>query len=332
MGYIKNPSDNGQFWRESAANDSASVWHGFDSKNNGKDKFFKSETLPNNPDTLKETGTVSSSGDRLLAGVYGDIPSVSLWTPESIITDVWFDASDSSTITEIGGRVSQLDDKSNNAVPQNIAQGVGSEQPQTGVDTLNGLNVLTFDEAFDEGLQKNGWDNIGKAGSFSVFTVGKMTSSTNGSFLNLQDDMHTYRNRFDPYGKRTSSSVPKSVSYTEPSSAYILNGNARYDVSHTLPDSYFNVFINGTQEGVNAFFDNPLPENAPSPRLAMMTANNPAITNSGIVAEVIITEDIDEVSRQRVEGYLAWKWGLVDSLPSNHPYKNKPPYITSGNL
>jgi hypothetical protein len=92
------------------------------------------------------------------------------------------------------------------------------------------------------------------------------------------------------------------------------------------------LFINGTQEGVDALFDNPLPENALNPRLTMMTANNTAVTNSGIVAEVIITEDIDEVSRQRVEGYLAWKWGLVDSLPSNHPYKNKPPYITSGNL
>jgi hypothetical protein len=29
--------------------------------------------------------------------------------------------------------------------------------------------------------------------------------------------------------------------------------------------------------------------------------------------------------RQRLEGYLAWKWGLVANLPSGHPYKIKPP-------
>lgn len=31
--------------------------------------------------------------------------------------------------------------------------------------------------------------------------------------------------------------------------------------------------------------------------------------------------------RQRIEGYLAWKWGLVASLPSDHPYKAVPPTV-----
>jgi hypothetical protein len=31
--------------------------------------------------------------------------------------------------------------------------------------------------------------------------------------------------------------------------------------------------------------------------------------------------------RQKVEGYLAWKWGLVANLPASHPYKNRPPLI-----
>jgi hypothetical protein len=28
---------------------------------------------------------------------------------------------------------------------------------------------------------------------------------------------------------------------------------------------------------------------------------------------------------QQVEGYLAWKWGLQNNLPSNHPYKKISP-------
>jgi hypothetical protein len=32
--------------------------------------------------------------------------------------------------------------------------------------------------------------------------------------------------------------------------------------------------------------------------------------------------DVTQSQRQRVEGYLAWKWGLRLSLPSTHPYSN----------
>ena len=44
------------------------------------------------------------------------------------------------------------------------------------------------------------------------------------------------------------------------------------------------------------------------------------------VAEVIVysTTPTDQ-QRQTIEGYLAWKWGLVASLPAGHPYKNYPP-------
>lgn len=56
---------------------------------------------------------------------------------------VWFDAADLSTITESGGSVSQWNDKSGNG--RNASQGTASIQPATGVNTQNGLNVLTFE-------------------------------------------------------------------------------------------------------------------------------------------------------------------------------------------
>lgn len=54
---------------------------------------------------------------------------------------LWLDASDTSTITHSSGAVSQWDDKSGNG--QHVTQGTASLQPATGVETLNGLNVLT---------------------------------------------------------------------------------------------------------------------------------------------------------------------------------------------
>jgi hypothetical protein len=44
-----------------------------------------------------------------------------------------------------------------------------------------------------------------------------------------------------------------------------------------------------------------------------------------LAAVVIVTSALTLADQQRIEGYLAWKYGLVGSLPANHPYKNDPP-------
>ena len=35
----------------------------------------------------------------------------------------------------------------------------------------------------------------------------------------------------------------------------------------------------------------------------------------------VMVEDVSLDTRQNMEGYLAHKWGLLDNLPSDHPYK-----------
>jgi hypothetical protein len=37
--------------------------------------------------------------------------------------------------------------------------------------------------------------------------------------------------------------------------------------------------------------------------------------------------DAIATDRQKLEEYLAWKWGLQGSLPPTHPYKNFPPKV-----
>ena len=47
---------------------------------------------------------------------------------------------------------------------------------------------------------------------------------------------------------------------------------------------------------------------------------------TGNVGEVLIyNRQLTTAQREQVEGYLAWKWGLQGSLPSNSIYKNYPP-------
>jgi hypothetical protein len=55
------------------------------------------------------------------------------------------------------------------------------------------------------------------------------------------------------------------------------------------------------------------------------------VTNlTGYVAETIVYLGIlSTTDRQKVEGYLAWKWGIQTSLPSSHPYYSSAPYTTT---
>lgn len=46
----------------------------------------------------------------------------------------------------------------------------------------------------------------------------------------------------------------------------------------------------------------------------------------GYVGEIIAyPSGLSDNNRQKVEGYLAWKWGIQEQLPNNQPYKNAPP-------
>jgi len=59
--------------------------------------------------------------------------------------DLWLDAADTATITESSGSVSQWNNKGRLG---NFTQATSADQPTTGVSTLNGLNVLDFNDDF----------------------------------------------------------------------------------------------------------------------------------------------------------------------------------------
>jgi hypothetical protein len=53
-------------------------------------------------------------------------------------------------------------------------------------------------------------------------------------------------------------------------------------------------------------------------------ATNATFYYVGYAMEIIFYNSVlNTTQRQQVEGYLAWKWGLVSSLPNGHPYKQQ---------
>jgi hypothetical protein len=47
---------------------------------------------------------------------------------------------------------------------------------------------------------------------------------------------------------------------------------------------------------------------------------------NGYYGEVMyFNVQLSDANRQKIEGYLAWKWGLQASLPGGHPYASAAP-------
>jgi hypothetical protein len=64
----------------------------------------------------------------------------------------------------------------------------------------------------------------------------------------------------------------------------------------------------------------------PSFPLQIGSRGDGSVPLTGYISEIVIMDALATTTdRQKLEGYLAHKWGLADNLPSDHPYKSAPP-------
>jgi hypothetical protein len=241
--------------------------------------------------------------------------NIPLWTPAQISTALWLDAADASTITLNGSTVSQWNDKSGNG--RNVSQPTASAQPTSNTRTLNGLNVLDFNV-----------DIIGRSTPFvtintpwlvySVITFDNFTG--NPVYIGLQGAQTTHigwssNGNIQFYNPATgvvglSGSVITAntpalvgVQYDTTNLTGIYNGAAQGSPAVTIPADTALFNIGSHASGASNYFD-------------------------GAIGEIVFIQSTVSLSnRQKLEGYLAWKWGLQANLPVGHPYKNAPPLL-----
>jgi uncharacterized protein YjdB len=88
-------------------------------------------------------------------------------------------------------------------------------------------------------------------------------------------------------------------------------------------ENTWNTYVNGSNAG-QTISDTGTP-NAPSPIQIGWTGNGTEYWSGPIAEVVVLSQTMTTADRQRVEGYLAHKWGLTANLPADHPYKNAAP-------
>lgn len=241
----------------------------------------------------------------------------------------WYDASDlngNGSIPVNGTTVQTWVDKTTN---QNhmIAQLPGTYA----TNSKNGLGTVTF---------ANSWYRTVTANApypLDVYVVVKLNSltiavdvigtgsKTSDSFNSLT--FNEYRNNGGSKwhnGSSGFSRTPNAIaSTTETSTDFLL-------MQWSIANNSFYIYRNGVQI-MNTNTYNWIQPTDQELRLGSRQFNNSGNLLQGSIAEVAcFNHPLETTDRQRVEGYLAWKWGLNTSLQSNHPYYSAAPSIVSG--
>jgi len=243
-----------------------------------------------------------------------------LWTPAEITTAIWLDAADATTVTETAGAVSQWNDKSGNG--RDATAGAGIE-PDYVLAEQNGLNVIRFDgsQYLDLGT---GLDWMAVDADHVAFVVLK-----NDSYKNI-------------YGAANGSAGDASLHIGFSSdSSYRLNRWSN-DWGPAITANYnsgeYNFLRFGWDEGGEKFvYANAKLEGTSGSHVASgLSAMAGGGRIGNVVGQGLLDADLCEFvmldtaaptqdTVDKMEGYLAWKWGLESNLPGDHPYKDAAP-------
>ena len=238
----------------------------------------------------------------------GEAP-IEPWTPAEITTALWLDAADSSTITLNGSTVSEWRDKSGNG--RHATQTTAASQP-----TLTGTDIVFAADSLSCGTLNM---SIGGYGIAAVY-ASSATGSTHAGFINIRSS--NYEDPEIRFGK-----VNDVLCYAD--GAYKININADATTKNisvmSLASTETALYKHGTSlTSATASVLSPVV----SIKIGQFDASIASYsgTRNGTANEIVIfTYSIE--NRQRIEGYLAHKWNLAASLPSDHPYKSAPPTV-----
>jgi hypothetical protein len=248
------------------------------------------------------------------------------WTP-AYISDlvVWLDADDTAF-------------SNNDAVDSWINKGSGGDAEQTDsakrpifkTNLLNGKPGVDFDGTNDH-LQIS---SLALDTYISLFVVAKTTTAKpifieHSATANSNDGFYFYGASGNHYNvRRTSRNSYSGTSgwfgSTAAQAALVID-------AISTPSPMGKVYLNGAlQSDGSAAFSNSLADTSVTDTLNIFSRDGASSFSDGDLHELIIyNKPLAQADREKVEGYLAWKWGLEGNLPLDHPYKSAAPTVST---
>ena len=241
------------------------------------------------------------------------------FSPSSITTgcQVWFDGSDSTTITTSATYIQSWNDKSGNNY--HMTQSGGYSNGTISSNFQNNLNVANFSGLnlyrapsgsgcypsdcyvvlASKALARTDFIGIGAT------SVDNFNSLTLGEYTSLR-----WHN-----GSSSFARTPNTVSTSnETSTGFLL-------INWSLADNNYILRRNGTLMTQTNSYTYSLTAGSIFQIGFRHTNLNPSLNMDAYIAEIVVyNSQLNTSNQQKVEAYLAWKWGIQSSLPSTHPY------------
>ena len=265
-----------------------------------------------------------------LPAVVRRLLQASAWNPRNFSTClIWLDASDITTITGTSP-VTAWANKGTISVSANNTGNGAAGTCTSGAVTQNSRNVVRFPAGagmsitFASPNQARAW-----------FIVAKNTTQMSASVLYWAAfNQRQGSGQDSPFGPGGYSSGGSTYTMgSGPSGFFTCIGTAVAPEPYNVMKLY-TWHVSAATTTLNALNVNgssiPLSTNilAQSYRTDSVaySISTPGYNTGSDICEVIFyNTEMSVAQRQTVEGYLAWKWGLQSSLPSNHPWKLYPP-------
>jgi hypothetical protein len=220
---------------------------------------------------------------------------------------LWLDANDASSFTLSGSNVTQWRDKSGSGNHFSVVSGTPTRITDGSLTVVNisGGTIMT------------GTSSISFTTSYSIFVVTKVTAPNNVGSGGIQNFMDV---------------STKSIRYVGASgslSTLQLNGGPN---STPNADDLVSIFqVNGSRNATASsvytayhMFDGP-PQASVSGIPRLSTSFESRYFNGNVCEILIFNTAMINLNREKVQGYLAWKWGINSLLPSTHTYYSVAP-------
>jgi hypothetical protein len=279
--------------------------------------------------------------------------SAAAWEPTDLTgLQCWLDASDSSTITESGGSISLWEDKAgsndaDDAVNTSNVK-ITTKRPTVATAAQNGLDAVNFNGSqwFDHNTARGMLKDRScalmavamKYGSLNNFQFAWTNRSTAGSTPIVRFQLiHESTNLFSVYSLRLDGDTSTETVNTSANPPYNTNWHIHLAVLDWAADT-LSYYIDGSLIGTDSYAsggantsntDLPTTHNTWTAIGNTLRSGSLPLSSGSRIGEMICgaksSGSYATSDREKLEGYLAHKWGLESNLPSTHPYKSSAP-------
>lgn len=275
----------------------------------------------------------------MVANIAASITAITTTTSSLLPTSVngcaiWLDAADTSTITySSGSKISQWNDKSGNGY--SVINVNTPYQPTYGSNLLNGKGGIQLSPTGYLYQYANNIPLFSSSAATTVFFVAKNDSSPPSSgwsvfntlYLNSAGNNEVARYHLSFAVGTTPGVSVWSNNVNKGQSTVSVAAGANAIIGTSISSTSTVISVNGTS---SSYAGVTLP-NANDPNTFFIIGDTRNIYIRDIVVYEMIgfNVQLSTSDHQKMEGYLAWKWGLQTSLPSNHPYYSVAPTQTT---